>query len=425
MATISLALEGAPFSPPQRNWLNDFLAGVLGLDRSHDTAPPRHVVTQHPVVIDRQHPLEATVLAARTLTHQSSTKDVRFLAFDLEGSGLRYRAGDALGVYPKNCPELVQLLLDALGATGAEAVILPDGRRMTARAALLTEFVITECNDQLIALLGRSASDAGEAKRLHALRETNGDSLLERHDVLDLLQQYPSARPAVREIVATLQPLQPRLYSISSSPLAHPAEVHVTVGVVRYNKQGCGRVRKGVASTFLAERVRPGEHVRIFVQRAHSFSLPSDGAVPIIMVGPGTGVAPFRAFLQERCAVQAKGPNWLFFGDQRQQSDFLYRDEMEEFRRKGVLTHLDTAFSRDQEDKVYVQHRMLEQAPRIWQWLEQGAHVYVCGDAQRMARDVDATLHRIVAEQGGHSEADAKAFMRGLHRSKRYQRDVY
>jgi sulfite reductase (NADPH) flavoprotein alpha-component len=228
--------------------------------------------------------------------------------------------------------------------------------------------------------------------------------------------------PPVQELVLALGKLEPRLYSISSSPKANPGEVHLTVAAVRYKVRG--RARKGVASTFLAERAQPGSGLSVYVKPAHGFALPHKPDVPIIMIGPGTGVAPFRAFLQERRTVGATGRNWLFFGDQRRELDFLYEDELESYRRDGFL-NLDVAFSRDQADKVYVQHRMRERASELWAWLQDGAHVYVCGDAQRMARDVDTGLAHIIAKQGGMELSAAKAYLAGLTRDRRYQRDVY
>ena len=419
---ISLPLEGAPFSPAQRVWLNDFLASVLGLEQH--ALPPRRA--QPSVVVDRQHPYAAQVLDVRRLTGQNSEKDVRFVAFDLRGSGVTYSAGDVLGVYPENCSELVHSILTALGATGDERVTTPAGGAVSAREALTTVYTITRSSHQFLSLLAESAADPDEARGLRALVVGDEAGFLEGQDVLDLLTHFPSARrPNVGELLAALSPLQPRLYSISSSPRAHPEEVHLTVGVVRYGRTGCQRVRKGVASTFLSERVRPGQKARIFVQPAHGFRLPAHGHTPIIMVGPGTGIAPFRAFLQERHALGATGNNWLIFGDQRRACDFLYRQELEAYQHSGLLTHLDTAFSRDQAEKIYVQHRLLQNAPRVWSWLQRGAHLYVCGDARRMARDVDQALHTIVAEQGRLSEAEAKAYVAGLVRAKRYQRDVY
>ena len=246
----------------------------------------------------------------------------------------------------------------------------------------------------------------------------------EGHEILDLLKQFPSARPSVDAFVGVLKPMRPRLYSISSSPKMFPDEVHLTCAAVRYLNP-LGRQCKGVASTYLADRLRPGQKAKVFVHASHGFAPPADGNVPMIMVGPGTGIAPFRAFLQDRVASGAGGRNWLFFGDQRRDHDFLYRDELERWLVDGVLTRLDTAFSRDQQEKMYVQHRMLERAREIWAWLQDGAHFYVCGDAKRMARDVDAALKQIIAEQGGMTSDAASAYESDLTKSKRYSRDVY
>jgi len=415
---FALPLNNSPFTPAQRSWLNDFLNQTLGLDSSGAAIASR-------TAYDRRNPYAAPVLAVQRLTGADSAKDVRFVALDLRGSGLSYRAGDALGVYPENCPELVAAILETLNAAGDETVVTTGGRPMAARAALASACAVNTVNDSMLELLAASATVPDEARQLRALRDADGPAWPDDHDLLDLLQRFGSARPSIGALIGVLPPIQPRLYSISSSPAAYPEQVHLTVGVVRYHRHGCSRTRKGVASTFLAERVQKEQRVRIFVQPAHGFGLPEQRETPIIMVGPGTGIAPFRAFLQHRQATGARGRSWLFFGDQHQASDFLYRDELDTFLRSGALTYLDTAFSRDQAAKVYVQHRMLERAGRIWEWLERGAHVYVCGDARRMARDVDSALHRIVAETGGLGEAGAKQYVSGLVRAKRYQRDVY
>jgi sulfite reductase (NADPH) flavoprotein alpha-component len=242
-----------------------------------------------------------------------------------------------------------------------------------------------------------------------------------RH-VIDLLELLPAPMP-VPEFITLLRRLVPRLYSISSSPKAHPGEVHLTVSAVRYQTHGRGR--KGVASTFLADRVGDANYVKVHVQPSHGFRTPANGDTPMIMVGPGTGVAPFRAFLEERLATGAKGRNWLFFGDQRRASDFLYEEQLIAWQRDGFLTRLDLAFSRDQAEKVYVQTRMLENGPELWSWLEAGAHFYVCGDAGRMAKDVDAALHAIVEKHGARTPEEARAYIARLRSDKRYQRDVY
>jgi sulfite reductase (NADPH) flavoprotein alpha-component len=375
---------------------------------------------------DRKNPFPARFLRNVRLNKAGSSKDTRHIALDLEGSGISYEVGDSLGVYPENCPELVQSIIEALGASGSEKVPGADGDEVSLRDGLLSHRAITRPSDDLLALLAaRAARAAGaEGERLRALSE--GDSTEEspaERDLLDLLVEFPAARPGPAELVASLSALQPRLYSISSSIKAHPDEVHLTVRAVRYRSNG--RERKGVASTFLADRVEPGHRVRVFVQPSHGFRLPASPDTPMIMVGPGTGIAPFRAFLEERRAVGARGRNWLFFGDREREHDFLYREELEEFSRQGILTRFDTAFSRDGDRKDYVQHRMEERAAEIWAWLQEGATFHVCGDASRMARDVDEALKRIVAAEGALSGDAAKAYVDDLARAKRYQRDVY
>ncbi len=295
---LSHALESAPFTPAQRGWLTGFLSGTLGLDRNLPSWQSALDAARARTIGDRQHPFAAAVLRVDALTGNGSAKDVRCVAFDLRNSGVTYHAGDSLGVYPENCPELVGLILAALGATGDEPVAAPDGRTVAAREALTRDYAVTACGDRLLAFLADSAGDPGEARRLRALADDDPDGFLDGQDLHDLLEHFPSARSALGDLIAALAPIEPRLYSISSSPRAHPDEAHLTVGVLRYTRAGCPRVRKGVASTFLAERLRPGQKVRIFVQPAHGFGLPRSPETPIIMVGPGTGIAPFRAFLQ-------------------------------------------------------------------------------------------------------------------------------
>jgi sulfite reductase (NADPH) flavoprotein alpha-component len=375
-----------------------------------------------PPTFGRHNPFPAPLLECAPLNKPGSMKDTRFVAFDLKGSDLSYKAGDALGVFPENDPDLVTWVVDALDATGTEDVLSPDGPKVTLHEALLKHYSLGRPTDLLLELLINSAADPDEAEALKEILVH--DNCPEGDEVLDLLKQFPSARPVPEEFVAALNPLQPRLYSISSSLKAHPGQVHLTVGVVRYVNTR-GRQCKGVCSTFFADRVKPGSQVRVFVHPSHAFGVPHAGDTPMIMVGPGTGVAPFRAFLQERGATGATGRNWLFFGDQQRELDFLYAEELEGYRRDGLLTRLDTAFSRDQKEKVYVQHRMLENGAELWRWLQDGAHFYVCGDAKRMATDVDNTLRQIAGEHGGMSPDRAKAYVADLAKAGRYQRDVY
>ena len=360
----------------------------------------------------RSNPFPARLIASFPLNREGSQKDTRHVMLDLAGSGLDYKPGDALGVFPENCPELVEEILHELGAAD----------RLDLRSALLRECSLGRPSDDLIERLVECATDPDEADHLARLRDGE-DDWIDTADLLDVLLRHPSARMEAEPLAAMLPRLQPRLYSISSSPRAHPGEVHLTLGVVRY--RGGDRLRKGVASTYLAERVPPGAEVRVFVHPSHRFQLPDRGDTPMIMVGPGTGIAPFRAFLEERQAVGASGKNWLFCGDQSRATDFLYEEELRRLQQDGVLTRLDTAFSRDQAEKVYVQTRMLERARELWDWLEEGAHFYVCGDAKRMASDVDRALQRVITEQGGLSAEAAKAYVASMTKAGRYQRDVY
>ena len=359
---------------------------------------------------------------ALKLNRDGSAKDTRHVVFRLDETDLVYDVGDSFGVHAANCPELVDAVIERLGARGNDDVDCPDGTRRSLREALTLVCDIARPSDEAVEVLASRAPDHGESQRLQALAEGYPGAQPEDADLLDLLLAFPSARPPVQELVSALGVLQPRLYSIASSPKLVRGEVHLTVAAVRYEKHG--RRRKGVASTFLAERAAAGTAVPAFVQRAHGFRLPEDGTAPVIMIGPGTGVAPFRAFLQERQAVGARGRNWLFFGDQRRASDFLYEREFADFHRDGLLTRLDLAFSRDQLERVYVQHRMRERSAELWSWLEEGAHLFICG-AQRMACDVDAALAAIIARQGKMGVGAAKTYLATLAREQRYQRDVY
>ncbi len=371
----------------------------------------------------RDAPFTARVIRSQPLTGEGSTRPTSFVALDLSGGDVSYEVGDSLDIFPRNCPELVQEIIEALGASGEEALGESDASGMTLRDALTSRRAITAAGDELLGLLERHAASRIERERIRSILGNGVDAFLEGRDVVDLLGEFPSARPPAAELVMALPRLQPRLYSISSSLRAHSAEVHLTVGVVRYATGS--RIRKGVASTFLAERVGPGTPVDVFVHPSPRFRLPRDGGTPVIMVGPGTGVAPFRAFLEERRATGATGRNWLFFGARNREHDYLYRDEIERATSEGLLSRLDLAFSRDSDEKVYVQHRMLEHGAELWAWLEDGAHLYVCGDARRMARDVDATLREIVRRHGGRSGEAADEYVASLASSARYQRDVY
>jgi sulfite reductase (NADPH) flavoprotein alpha-component len=367
----------------------------------------------------RGNPVAARLLENRLLT-AGSDKEVRHIVLSLAAAPFAYEPGDSLGVAAENPPEVVAAVLAATGLDGAARVHL-DGERPLAEALArhlslgrltqptLIRFAARAHDAELSALLAPEAADA------------LADYLCGR-DLIDLLIGYPGVVDCADTLVSVLPRLAPRLYSIASSAKAHPGEVHLTVAVVRYRSRE--RERLGIASTFLADRAAAAP-VAVHRQPAPRFRLPKDAATPLVMVGPGTGIAPFRAFLEERRALGARGPAWLFFGDRRAATDFLYREELHGFLADGTLSRLDTAFSRDQSDKVYVQHRMAEHAAELWRWLTDGAHFYVCGDAGRMAKDVDRALKTIVARQGGMSQAAAQLEVNQMIADGRYLRDVY
>lgn len=371
----------------------------------------------------RARPVPARLKTNRRLNGPGSDKDTRHFEIVLAGSDLTYEAGDALGVVPMNCPVLVEELLAAMGCSGDEPVSPAGGTCMPFQEALMRSCVITTPPPALLKELAARDGNAAFAPLLDPERKTDLEAWQRGRDVLDAVRAAPAARLSPAEWVAVLRRLSPRLYSISSSPRAHPGEVHLTVAAVRYEAHG--RPRKGVCSTWLADRVTSEMPVPVFVQPSHGFRLPADPNLPVIMIGPGTGIAPFRAFLEERRATGAAGRNWLFFGDQRRACDFLYESELTAWAHDGLLTRLDLAFSRDQAEKIYVQTRMREQASELWSWLEAGAHLYVCGDAQRMAKDVEAALHAAIESAGGRTREQAAEYVAGLKSMKRYQRDVY
>lgn len=368
----------------------------------------------------RTNPFPARILAIHNLNGEASAKYTSHVEIDLSAGDLTYEVGDALGVYPTNCDALVQELIARLGGAADEPLTV-DGRAVPLAEALRNHFCLADISDDLLALLTERATDPAEVALLRGCQEDAEP--IDGWDVLELLKHCRSAAITAAELTNNLAPMRPRLYSISSSLKAHPGQVHLTVGRVSWTFRERGR--KGVASTMFADRLKPGDSVRVFVHKAHGFSVPADADRPMIMIGPGTGIAPFRAFLQERKAAGATGKNWLFFGDQQAATDFLYREELHGLQQAGVLTRLDVAFSRDQAEKIYVQTRMLEQGEAFWQWLDEGGHVYVCGDAKRMAVDVDKALRQIVQTFGGLSVADADAYVARMASEKRYCRDVY
>jgi len=378
----------------------------------------------------KDHPFPAKIIENRLLNKPGSAKETRHFVVDLSGSGLNYKSGDSLGVFPTNSAADVEGILRCLGSFGNELVspaVLRLANPVPLREALSHRLALAKPARSFVELLAKRAVDASEKSRLLGLLAPESKDVLvaflEAREFIDLLVEFPSAKLTPDDLVAHLRKLMPRLYSIASSGIVHPTRPHLTVAIVRYTTNG--RKREGVCSTFLSDRVPVGTTgVPVFVAPSH-FRLPAAPAVDCIMVGPGTGVAPFRAFLQERVAIGAPGRNWLFFGDQRQATDFLYEDEWQDYLRQGRLARLDTAFSRDQLLKVYVQDRMREQATELWAWIRQGAYFYVCGDGKRMAKDVDVALHAIIAEQGGLNHAAAEDYVKQMKKDRRYQRDVY
>jgi sulfite reductase (NADPH) flavoprotein alpha-component len=401
---------------------------AVGSSRDDATAQPRLAAALPDAsTYTKKNPFPAALLENRPLNARASAKDTRHLAFSLVGSGLEYKAGDALGILPRNDYDLADRLILRLNCGGNERVALCWGEESTLRAALLGRLDLRRGSLKLIEAVLQGARNPGERARLEAyLAAPESDMTLDylnSRDTLDILDDFSKSHPDPQAVIAALGRLTPRLYSIASSPKAHPGEVHLCVGIVR--EHVAGRLRRGVASTYLAERVPLGTTVPVYIQPSAHFGVPETPGTPLIMVGPGTGIAPFRAFLEERRERGDSGKNWLLFGDQKKSLDFLYADELGPMERDGFLTRLDLAFSRDQDEKVYVQDRMLQNAPELFAWLEQGAHFAVCGDAKRMAKDVDAALHRIVAQQGALSEDKAKEYVDAMKKAGRYVRDVY
>jgi sulfite reductase (NADPH) flavoprotein alpha-component len=366
----------------------------------------------------RDNPATGRFLSRNRLNRAGSEKTTWHIDIDLAGTGIDYTVGDSFGLFATNDPALVDAVIKALDAPAD----FPIGGR-TLREVLTDGVSLSPAPDMLFQLYSYLTGGARrqKAKALAAGEDPDGDATT--LDVLAAIEKFPGVRPDPEAFIEALDPLQPRLYSISSSPKANPGRVSLTVDTVRY-KIG-KRERLGVASTFLAGRIRENAPLKCYVQKAHAFGLPADPNTPIIMIGPGTGVAPFRAFLHERMATNAKGRNWLFFGHQRSATDFFYEDEFAGMKAKGLLTRLSLAWSRDGAEKFYVQDRMREVGRDLWSWLTDGAHVYVCGDAKRMAKDVERALVDIVAQHGARSTDEAIAFVADLKKQGRYQQDVY
>ena len=371
----------------------------------------------------KKNPFPAETIGAVILNGEGSSKETLHLEFSLAASGLSYEPGDALAVIPLNAPDVVKSIIQAAKLTGNEEVEVKNVGPKLLADALREDYDITALSRAVLTKLAAAADSA-------LLRELLGEDAKERlkefndgREIIDAILKFAPNGLTAAALTGIFRKLPPRLYSIASSPLAHTDEVHLTVAAVRYDTHG--RERKGVCSTYLADLVKSGDPVQVFVQPNKNFRLPADGSTPVIMVGPGTGVAPFRAFVEHRAALGSPGKNWLFFGDQHYTYDFLYQLEWQDFLKDGALTRLDVAFSRDQPEKVYVQDRMIQQAKELYQWLEEGAHFYVCGDANRMAHDVHEALISVVENQAGISREAAEVYVEDLKKTKRYQRDVY
>lgn len=368
----------------------------------------------------KEKPYTATLSVRQKITARNAEKDVEHIEIDLAGSGIRYQTGDALGVWPLNAPETVDEILALNRLSGSETVKLADGGETDIRTALTEHADITQNTPALV----RQYADlcGSEALRQTAENPEALNAYLAATPPAGVLAEHPHPLDA-QTLLGLFRPQTPRLYSIASAQAETGDEVHLTVGVVRYNHHG--NTYTGAASGFIGNRLEEGGSVRVFVEPNPHFRLPENGAAPIIMIGAGTGIAPFRAFMQQRDADGAEGKNWLVFGNQRFTDDFLYQAEWLQYRKSGLLTRADLAWSRQGAEKVYVQHKLAANAAEVWQWLQEGAYVYVCGDAVRMARDVENTLLDIIAEHGKLSRDDAEDYLNNLREEKRYQRDVY
>ena len=410
------------FEESAGNWMNNVIPLMAsGTDHLQITSLIDTAAPEKPRY-SRSNPFPAKMRVNRVLNGKYSSKEIHHFEISIEGSGLKYEAGDAFNIFAANCPDLVEEIIQAIDCQGDEDEPV-NGELMTLRQALKSHFEIKLPNKNFIREIARRSGD----QQLNGILESGDHDKLAQYlwgrDILDLLLQWPSVNFSAAEFMALLKPLQSRAYSISSSSKKYPETVHLTVSSVRF--QCHNREHKGVCSTYLADLVDENTEIPCFFTSNKIFSVPENNDAPIIMVGPGTGIAPFRAFLQERDYRNAKGRNWLFFGDRNDATDFIYREELEAMQHNGLLTRLDLAFSRDQEDKIYVQDRMQENGRELFAWLEEGSYFFVCGDAYRMAKDVDRALHKIIAEQGNLSEEQATEYVNNIKKQKRYVRDVY
>ncbi|MCD9022675.1 assimilatory sulfite reductase (NADPH) flavoprotein subunit [Cohnella silvisoli] len=414
------------YDEPAAEWMNQVLGSLSEMSTASTIASgaSADARSEKESEYSRTNPFQAEVLENLNLNGRGSDRETRHIELSLEGSNLQYEPGDSVGIYPENNPRLVDELIEAMGWRADELVpINKNGDKLPLREALLRHYEITVLTKPLLTQAANFASGNGLKELLESGREQELRTYMDERDLLDLVQDYSLKGVSAGDFVTILRKIPARLYSIASSSKAFPDEVHVTVRTVRYEAHG--RDRYGVCSVQLAERVQLGEKLPVYIQQNSNFKLPENQDTPIIMIGPGTGVAPFRAFLGEREEIGAKGKTWLFYGDQHFSTDFLYQIEWQHWLKDGVLTRMDVAFSRDTDKKVYVQHRMLEKSGEFYKWLQEGAVVYVCGDEKKMAHDVHAALLTILQQEGSLSPEEAAEYLTRMQQHKRYQRDVY
>ncbi len=412
------------YDEPAAEWLQGVLDGLSEGQSSATVSVQETTQTSATSSYSRTNPFQAEVLENLNLNGRGSNKETRHLELSLEGSGIQYQPGDSLGIYPTNDPELVELLLQAGNWSADDKVTInKQGESATLKDALTSSFEITALTKPVLEKAVAYLESEAAAELVAKGNEESLKAYINGRDFVDLLRDYGPWTGSAQEFVSILRKMPARLYSIASSLEANPEEVHLTIGAVRYTAHG--RERKGVCSVLASERLQPGDTIPVYIQHNQNFKLPENADTPIIMVGPGTGIAPFRAFMQEREESGAEGKSWLFFGDQHFVTDFLYQTEWQKWIKEGVLTKMDVAFSRDTDEKVYVQHRMLQKSKELFAWLEEGAAVYICGDEKNMAHDVQETLLTIIEQEGNMSREKAEAYLANMQQTKRYQRDVY
>ena len=412
------------YDEPASEWLEGVISSLSEGQVSSAAAVPAAKASVGDQTYSRTNPFKAEVLENINLNGRGSNKETHHLELSLEGSGLTFEPGDSLGIYPKNDSDLVDMLLMELDWDPEETVkVNKQGELRQLRESLISDFEITVLTKSLIE---QAAQLSGNEDLKDLLKPGNEERLKEYRegrDLLDFVRDFGSWGESAQEFVSILRKMPARLYSIASSLSAYPDEVHLTIGAVRYESHG--RERKGVCSILCADRLQPGDLLPIYIQHNQNFKQPKNPDTPIIMVGPGTGIAPFRSFIQDREESEAKGKTWLFFGDQHFVTDFLYQTEWQKWLETGVLTKMDVAFSRDTDEKVYVQNRMREQSKELYEWIQEGAAIYICGDEKNMAHDVHNTLIEIIEKEGNMSHANAQAYLEEMQQNKRYQRDVY